>query len=330
MRTILITGCAGFIGFHTSWRLLRSGDRVIGFDNLNQFYDEGLKTERLRVLLGHDKFQFIQGDLSDLENVKKLFREHEFDLVVHLAAQAGVRFSLENPHLYVDSNLKGFVNIMEEVRHSRSHFLFASSSSVYGSNEKIPFTENDNVDHPISLYAATKKSNELIAHVYAHLYGLQVTGLRFFTVYGPWGRPDMAMFKFCRSILQETPIQVFNNGRMQRDFTYIDDVVEAISKIAETPHRPRLERQSTDTAPSYRIYNIGNNRPLELMTLIGILEKKLGKTAKLELLSLQPGDVAVTYAAIEKLRRDTGYSPSTPIEEGVSRFVDWYRSYYRI
>ncbi len=327
MKKILVTGCAGFIGFHLSRRLLQDGHRVIGLDNLNPFYNEGLKAARLAMLREKPEFEFIHGDIADRSCVEAVFRRHNFGPVIHLAAQAGVRYSLENPHLYVQSNLVGFVNLMEEVRNAGiPHFVFASSSSVYGSNKKVPFSEQDNVDHPVSLYAATKKSNELMAHVYAHLYRIPVTGLRFFTVYGPWGRPDMALFKFCKAIFEGTPIEVYNHGKMLRDFTYIDDVVEGIIRIAE---KPPMAEPSDDQAP-YRVYNIGNNQPVELTKLIQALEAKTGKKAGIESLPMQPGDVPVTYASIAELSQAIGYRPNTPIEEGVSRFVDWYREYYKV
>jgi UDP-glucuronate 4-epimerase len=327
MKKILVTGCAGFIGFHVSHRLLQQGHQVVGIDNLNSFYNEGLKSARLGILREHQEFKFIQGDIADRSWVEGIFRGHESGPVIHLAAQAGVRYSLENPHLYVQSNLVGFVNLIEEARKAAvPHFVFASSSSVYGNNKKIPFSEQDNVDYPISLYAASKKSNELMAHVYAHLYRLPVTGLRFFTVYGPWGRPDMAMFKFCKAILEGTPIEVYNQGKMLRDFTYVDDVVEGVVRLVE---QPPAGISSDDPSP-YRVYNIGNNQPVELSKLIQVLEEKIGKKARIEWLPMQPGDVPVTYAAIDALSRATGFHPSTSIEEGVSRFVDWYREYYKL
>jgi UDP-glucuronate 4-epimerase len=332
MTTILVTGCAGFIGFHVTRRLLQCGYEVVGFDNMSPFYDEGLKNARLGLIRQHPRFEFIKCDLVDRDSIGQLFHRHKFDAVIHLAAQAGVRFSLENPHLYIDSNVTGFVNLIEEARkHSLSHFVFASSSSVYGCNKKIPFSESDNVDHPISLYAATKKTNELIAHVYAHLYGLLVTGLRFFTVYGPWGRPDMAIFTFCRSIFDGMPIQLYDYGNMQRDFTYVDDVVEGIIRVTEDPPlaSPNVDK-SPNVSPKYRIYNIGNNQPIELTKLIRLLEDKTGKKARLELLPMQPGDVPVTFASIDQLSHTIRYQPSTPIAEGISRFVDWYRSYYNL
>jgi len=327
MNDILVTGCAGFIGFHVSRRLLQNGHRVVGLDSLNSFYNEGLKSARLAILREQRDFEFVQTDIADRSSVEEIFRGRSFGPIIHLAAQAGVRYSLENPHLYVQSNLVAFVNLIEMARKTCvPHFIFASSSSVYGNKKETPFFETDDVDHPISLYAATKKSNELIAHVYAHLYRLPVTGLRFFTVYGPWGRPDMAMFKFCKAILEETPIEVYNQGKMLRDFTYIDDVVEGVVRIAEPPPDPQTSHDQTP----YRIYNIGNNQPVELAKLIHILEEKIGKRAKVKWLPMQPGDVPVTYAAIDELSRAIGYHPHTTIEDGVSRFVDWYREYYKL
>ncbi len=332
MKKILLTGCAGFIGFHTSKRLLQSGYEVVGLDNLSPLYNEGLKDARLAILSNLAGFQFMRGDIADIRCVGELFAQHKFGPVVHLAAQAGVRYSLENPHLYVQSNVVGFVNLIEEARKKQvSHFVFASSSSVYGANKKIPFAEKDNVDHPVSLYAATKKGNELIAHVYAHLYGLPVTGLRFFTVYGPWGRPDMAIFKFCKAILEGTPIEVYNNGHMSRDFTYIDDVVEGVLRtIEKLPTSEPDNDESSAVSPKYRIYNIGNNQPVQLTKLIEIIEEKIGKKATIKWLPMQPGDVPVTYADIDALTNTVGYRPHTPIEEGVSRFVDWFRQYYKL
>ena len=331
MSRVLVTGCAGFIGFHVSRRLLASGHQVLGIDNLNPFYNEGLKDARLQMLQKTAGFEFIQGDIADLAWVQDLFARQEFGPIIHLAAQAGVRYSLENPHLYVQSNIVGFVNLLESAyKRKTPHFVFASSSSVYGTNTKVPFTEKDNVDHPVSLYAATKKSNELMAHVYAHLYALPLTGLRFFTVYGPWGRPDMALFKFCKSILAGTPIEVFNHGKMLRDFTYIDDVVEGVVRTMEAPPAQGPGGSSGDGFAPYRIYNIGNNEPVELTRLIAILEQKLGRKAMQKFLPMQPGDVSTTYADVDELSRVTGYRPHTPIEAGVDRFVQWYREYYRV
>lgn len=330
MSRVLVTGCAGFVGFHVSQRLMGMGHQVLGIDNLNPFYNEGLKEARLNILRKTGGFEFVQGDIADLAWVQDLFRGHEFGPVIHLAAQAGVRYSLENPHLYVQSNLVGFVNLLEEARRKKTpHFVFASSSSVYGANKKIPFSEKDNVDHPVSLYAATKKSNELMAHVYAHLYELPLTGLRFFTVYGPWGRPDMALFKFCKCILEGSPIEVYNYGKMLRDFTYIDDIVEGVVRIMDILPGGKGEAGGEASA-HYRIYNIGNNEPVELTKLIEILEQKIGKKVTTKLLPMQPGDVPTTYADIDALSAVAGYRPHTPIEVGVGRFVDWYREYYRL
>jgi UDP-glucuronate 4-epimerase len=329
MKRVLLTGCAGFIGFHLSQRLLQSGFHVLGLDNLNPLYNGGLKEGRLELLRQRQAFQFIHGDVADRKCVERIFREEEFGPVLHLAAQAGVRYSIENPYLYVESNLVGFVNLIEEARRRKvPHFVYASSSSVYGSNEKTPFSESDNVDNPISLYAATKKSNELIAHVYAHLYGLPLTGLRFFTVYGPWGRPDMALFKFCKAILEDRPIEVYNQGKMRRDFTYIDDVVESVVRILEKP--PCGSDRQEQHSPHYRIYNIGNHQPVELLHMIRVLEEKIGRKAKMNFLPMQPGDVPATYADIEELAQTIHYRPSTPIEVGVGRFVDWYREYHKV
>ena len=331
MKKVLVTGCAGFIGFHVSNRLMEMGYTVTGLDNLNPFYNEGLKTARLKLLQKHNVFEFAEGDIADCFFVERVFRQYEFKPIVHLAAQAGVRYSLENPHLYVKSNLEGFVNLLEEARRKNTpHFVYASSSSVYGANKKVPFSEQDSVDHPVSLYAATKKSNELMAHVYAHLYGLPVTGLRFFTVYGPWGRPDMAMFKFCKAILEGSPVDMYNQGEMKRDFTYIDDVVEGIIRTMESPPNSRPQNSSNAPCAPHHVYNIGNNQPVELFRLIHVMEQKIGKTANKRMLPMQPGDVPVTYADVDSLAQAVGYRPRTPIEEGVSRFVDWYRDYYKV
>jgi UDP-glucuronate 4-epimerase len=333
---VLVTGCAGFIGFHVSQRLLQLGREVLGLDNLSPFYDEGLKAARLALLKSQPAFEFVRADLADRHSIEELFRRFEHGPVVHLAAQAGVRHSLDNPQLYVESNVLGFVNLIEECRKGKvPHFVYASSSSVYGANRKIPFCESDNVDHPVSLYAATKKSDELIAHVYAHLYGLPVTGLRFFTVYGPWGRPDMAIFKFCKAICEGTSIELYNYGQMQRDFTYIDDVVEGIIRILDCPPAGRQPSPAAQEAPSagaspfHRIYNIGNNRPVKLTELIQALESKLGKKAILRQVSMQPGDVLTTYADIDELSNQIGYRPRTTIQQGIDKFVDWYNEYYR-
>jgi len=333
---ILVTGAAGFIGFHLTIYLLKRGDEVVGFDNLNNYYEVKLKHDRLAILSNHQSFTFVQADLSDRAAVEKVFAEHRFDRVINLAAQAGVRYSLENPHAYIDANIVGFTNILEACRHNKiEHLTYASSSSVYGSNTEMPFSVHHNVDHPVSLYAATKKANELMAHTYSHLYGLPTTGLRFFTVYGPWGRPDMALFLFTRAIIEGKPIKVFNNGLMRRDFTYIDDIVEGVVRVSDriAPANPDWDGMKPDPATSrapYRIYNIGNNRPVELLRFIEIIEKKLGKTAVKEMLPMQPGDVPATYADVDDLMRDTGFAPATPLETGISRFIDWYRDYYKV
>jgi UDP-glucuronate 4-epimerase len=333
---ILVTGAAGFIGSTLSHKFLARGNSVCGLDNLNAYYDVSLKEARLARLTAQPRFEFRKLDVGDRDGVSDLFKKEKFDAVVHLAAQAGVRYSIENPHAYIDSNLVGFCNILEGCRHSNiKHLVYASSSSVYGSNTKLPFSEHDNVDHPVSLYAATKKANELMAHTYAHLYGLPCTGLRFFTVYGPWGRPDMALFKFTRGIIEGKPIPVFNHGQMVRDFTYIDDIVEGVVRAADRPAQPNSawsgERPdpATSRAP-YRVYNIGNNRPVELMQYIRVLEDCLGKKATLEMLPMQPGDVPATYADTAALGNDVGFRPDTPVETGIARFVEWYRSYYKV
>lgn len=333
---ILVTGVAGFIGFHLAKRLLAEGKNVIGIDNLTPYYDVNLKKSRLDQLQDNNSFQFYNIDIADRTAVDELFKRYDFTIVINLAAQAGVRYSLTNPHAYIDSNIQGFLNILEGCRHSTSlkHLVFASSSSVYGANTKIPFSTQDNVDHPISLYAASKKSNELMAHSYSHLYRFPVTGLRFFTVYGEWGRPDMAYFLFTKAIMEGKPINVFNNGDMQRDFTYIDDIVEGIIRVmdkpaTENPHwNGTTPDPSSSTAP-YKIYNIGNNQPVNLLYMIETLEKVLGKEAEKNYLPMQPGDVASTHADISELHQDTGFTPSTPIEEGLKRFTRWYQSFYR-
>jgi len=333
---ILVTGAAGFIGYHLSQRLLQRGDQVIGLDNLNDYYDVNLKQARLAQLTTQENFHFVQADLADRPAVEGLFKSGQFDQVIHLAAQAGVRYSVTNPHAYVDSNLVGFMNILEGCRHNRvKHLVFASSSSVYGANTAMPFSVQQNVDHPLSLYAATKKANELMAHTYSNLYCLPTTGLRFFTVYGPWGRPDMALFLFTKAILEGRPIDVFNHGKMQRDFTYVDDIVEGVVRVADRPPAPNLSWSGLQPDPGssfapYRIYNIGNNQPVELLYFIETLEKCLGKAAVKNLLPLQPGDVPATFADIDTLMADTGFKPATSIEEGVSRFVAWYRGYYGV
>jgi UDP-glucuronate 4-epimerase len=328
MNRVLVTGCAGFIGFHVSKKLMDLGFEVVGLDNLSPFYDEGLKAGRLTILQSGPGFRFNKVDIADRSCLEDLFQREQFGPIVHLAAQAGVRYSLENPDIYVSSNLAGFVNLMEAAyRRKVPHFVYASSSSVYGANKKIPFSEKDSVDSPVSLYAATKKSNELIAHVYSHLYGLPTTGLRFFTVYGPWGRPDMALFKFCKAIIHGAPIDMYNHGQMLRDFTYVDDVVEGVIRIMGAP--PTFEGQGDQSPVPHRVFNIGNNQPVELCKLIRVLEEKIGRKAMINMLPMQPGDVPVTYADIDQLSQAVGYRPNTPIEVGVSRFVDWYREHYR-
>ena len=333
---VLVTGAAGFIGFHLSKRLTDGGCQVVGLDNLNDYYDVSLKQARLQQLIDRDNFSDARIDLADRTALEALFDEHHFDVVLNLAAQAGVRYSLTNPHAYVSSNLVGFVNLLECCRHSRvEHLVFASSSSVYGANTKMPFSIHHNVDHPVSLYAATKKSNELMAHTYSHLYGLPCTGLRFFTVYGPWGRPDMALFLFTRAILDDEPIKVFNHGRMQRDFTYIDDIVEGVLRIMVRQPQPDPEWHSEAPDPGssyapYRIYNIGNNQPVSLADFIATIETVLDKKARKNYMDMQPGDVPATYADIDDLVRDAGFRPETPLKTGVEKFVRWFRDYYGI
>jgi UDP-glucuronate 4-epimerase len=334
--TILVTGAAGFIGFHLCQRLLESGFQVVGLDNLNTYYDVRLKEDRLLRLRDRANFRFFKIDLSDREAVARLFKDQGFDMVVNLAAQAGVRYSLVNPYAYVETNLMGFVNILEGCRHTQvKHLVFASSSSVYGANTRMPFSVHDNVDHPVSLYAATKKANELMAHTYASLYQLPCTGLRFFTVYGPWGRPDMALFLFTRAILEGRAIDVYNYGKMQRDFTYIDDIVEGVCRVINRVPAPDpgWNGNQPDAASSYapyRLYNIGNNQPVELMRFIEVLEDCLGKKAQKNLLPIQPGDVPATYADVEDLMQAVGFKPDTPLEKGIQHFVDWYREYYKV
>jgi UDP-glucuronate 4-epimerase len=333
---ILVTGAAGFIGSTLALRLLERGDTVCGIDNMNDYYDVRLKEARLQRIKDHRHFEFQKLDIIDREAMAELFQKQKFDAVMHLAAQAGVRYSITNPQSYIDSNLVGFGNILEGCRHSGvKHLAFASSSSVYGANTKLPFSEHDNVDHPVSLYAATKKANELMAHSYAHLYNLPCTGLRFFTVYGPWGRPDMALFKFTKGILEDDAIPVFNHGKMIRDFTYIDDIVEGVIRVIDHPASPDPAWSGTTPDPAtsyarYRIYNIGNNQPVELMRYIEVLEKCLGKKAKFEMLPMQEGDVPATSADIEDLENDVGFRPRTSVEQGVARFVEWYKSYHRV
>jgi UDP-glucuronate 4-epimerase len=330
---ILVTGAAGFIGFHVAQRLLSAGHDVVGLDSVNNYYDPSLKQARIDVLTQQPKFSFVKADLADRETTKALFARHRFPIVIHLAAQAGVRYSLENPHAYADANIEGFLNVLEGCRHHGcEHLLFASSSSVYGANTRLPFSVQDNVDHPISLYAASKKANELMAHAYSHLYRIPCTGLRFFTVYGPWGRPDMAMFIFAKAIAEGKPIRLFNHGNMRRDFTYVDDVVEAIARLINRPPQgnPAWSGDNPDPASSvapWKIYNIGNNRPEELMHVVALLEKEFGRPAIKEMLPMQPGDVPATYADVEDLARDVGFKPSTTIEDGIARFSKWYRTY---
>jgi len=329
MSCLLVTGAAGFIGFHLCQALLAQGKTVIGIDNLNDYYDPALKQARLRQLKGHGQFTFQALDLVDHQALNDLFAQHRPTQVINLAAQAGVRYSLENPRAYVDSNLVGFLNVLEACRHYPvEHLIYASSSSVYGANKKIPFSTDDFVDHPVSLYAATKKSNELMAHAYSHLYAIPTTGLRFFTVYGPWGRPDMAYFLFTKAILAGQPIKVFNHGQMRRDFTYVDDVVEGIERLIPQPPVPTADASGTTAA--YRIFNIGNNQPVTLLNFIETLESCLGQTAEKQFLPMQPGDVPTTYADIDALNAAVGYAPSTPIQVGLAKFVDWYRQYYGV
>ncbi len=336
MRKILITGAAGFIGYHLSKRLLEDGRIVVGLDNLNDYYDPRLKRARLDQLEKFPAFSHADFDMADREAMPALFAEHGFDAVVNLAAQAGVRYSLINPHSYVDTNLVGFVNILEGCRHNRvKHLIYASSSSVYGANTSMPFSVHSNVDHPVSLYAASKKANELLAHSYSHLYGLPATGLRFFTVYGPWGRPDMALFLFTKAILEGRPIDVFNNGNMERDFTYIDDITEGVFRLLDRLPRanPEWSGDHPDPATSYcpwRLYNIGNNNKEKLMHYIEVLEECLGKKAKKNFLPMQAGDVAATYADVDDLVREINFKPNTSIENGVRNFVTWYREYYGV
>ena len=336
MRNVLVTGAAGFIGYHLSQRLLERGDRVVGVDNLNDYYDVNLKLARLAGLQQKDSFVFHRLDLADRAAVAALFAAESFDVVVNLGAQAGVRYSLINPHAYSDSNLTGFLNILEGCRHARvGHLVYASSSSVYGANTAMPYSVHQNVDHPVSLYAATKKANELMAHAYSALYSLPTTGLRFFTVYGPWGRPDMALFLFTKAILEGKPIDVFNNGRMQRDFTYIDDIVEGVARVMDKVPAPDAawSGNAPDPAASfapYRLYNIGNNRPVELLRFIEVLEECLGKKALKNMLPLQAGDLPATAADIDDLAAAVGFQPATTIETGIARFVDWYRSFYHV
>ena len=334
--TVLVTGAAGFIGFHTAKALLARGDTVIGLDNMNDYYDVALKNARLNALTPQTGFRFIKADLKDRAAIEHVFAEHKPRRVIHLAAQAGVRYSLIDPHRYIDANIAGFLHILEGCRrHEVEHLVYASSSSVYGANTRMPFGVHHNVDHPLSLYAATKKSNELMAHAYAHLYGFPVTGLRFFTVYGPWGRPDMAPFLFTRKILAGEPIDVFNQGHHQRDFTYIDDVAEAVVRAVDQPAKPDPRWSSDDPDPAtsnapYRLYNLGNHTPVTLLDFIAAIETAVGKPAKKNMLPMQPGDVPATYADITELKAATGFEPKTPLAEGIKRFVAWYRDFYRV
>ena len=330
MGRVLVTGVAGFIGSHVALRLLEQGSEVVGIDNLNDYYDVSLKRARLARITGNARFQFHELDITDRGAMAALFLAGGFDRVVHLAAQAGVRYSLENPSAYTDTNITGFLHVLEGCRQARvEHLVYASSSSVYGSNTDLPFRTSDSVDHPISLYAATKKANELMAHTYSHLFDIPTTGLRFFTVYGPWGRPDMSVFLFTKAILAGLPINVFNHGQMQRDFTYVDDIVEGVVRVLDLVPTPRAVPGSTSRAP-YRIFNIGNNSPVELMHMIEILESALGRPAVKNMLPMQAGDVPATYADVEDLERAVGFRPATPLREGLARFVEWYRAYHNV
>ena len=334
MRKILVTGVAGFIGFHLAKALIDRGEQVVGIDNINDYYSVQLKRDRLAQLLPLDGFQFVEADLADSVAMRKLFDDHKFARVAHLAAQAGVRYSLTNPEAYVQSNLVGFCNILEACRHTKvGHLMYASSSSVYGTNKVQPFSVHHNVDHPVSLYAATKKANELMAHTYSHLYQLPTTGLRFFTVYGPWGRPDMALYLFTKAIIEGRPIDVFNHGKMRRDFTYVDDIVEALVRLVDVVPEPNAAWDSSHPDPgsgqcAYRVYNIGNNQPVELGHFIEVLEQSLGQVAKKNYMPMQPGDVAETYADVSDLERVINFRPSTSIEDGIGKFVEWYKSYH--
>ncbi len=333
---ILLTGAAGFIGMTTTLRLLARGDEVVGLDNLNDYYSVQLKQDRLARLTSHPQFRFVQLDVADRPGMEALFAKEKFDRVIHLAAQAGVRYSLQNPHAYIDSNIVGFMNVLEGCRHSQvQHLVYASSSSVYGGNTKMPFSEHDSVDHPVSMYAATKKANELMAHTYSHLFGLPTTGLRFFTVYGPWGRPDMALFLFTKAILEGRAIDVFNHGQMQRDFTFVDDIVEGVIRVLDRVAAPHADYRSdtpdpgTSNAP-FRVFNIGNHNPVPLMDFVGCIEDALGRQAKKNFMPLQDGDVPATYANVDALREWTGFGPATDIRTGIGRFVAWYREYYKV
>jgi UDP-glucuronate 4-epimerase len=335
-RNILVTGSAGFIGFHLCKRLLNQGENVIGLDNLNDYYEVTLKTARLRQIEGRANFKFLKMDLADKNCIAGLFSGEKFDIVVNLAAQAGVRYSLLNPHAYIENNITGFLNILEGCRHQHvKRLVFASSSSVYGANTKMPFSVHHNADHPVSLYGATKKANELMAHAYSSLFNMPCTGLRFFTVYGPWGRPDMVLFIFTKAILEGKPIDVFNYGNMKRDFTYIDDIIEGVVRVMDRTPEPNLSWNGDHPDPGtgkgpYKIYNIGNHNPVALLHFIKVLEGCLGKKAKKNLLPMQPGDVLATYADVDDLMRDVGFKPATPVEKGIQRFVEWYRDYYRV
>ena len=324
-QTILVTGAAGFIGFHVARQLLSEGRNVLGLDSLNNYYDPALKQSRVDILRENSRFEFVRADLADRPAIASLFGKRRFEVVVHLAAQAGVRHSIEHPHAYVDANLVGFVNILEGCRHNGCrHLIYASSSSVYGANTKLPFSVADKTDHPVSLYAATKKANELMAYSYSHLYRLPVTGLRFFTIYGPWGRPDMAIFMFTKAILEGTPIRLFNHGRMRRDFTYIDDVTRVVLRLVE-----RVPATDGSGAPA-KVYNVGNHHPEELTQVVSLLEKELGRAAVKDMLPMQPGDVTETFADVGDLMREVGYRPETPIEDGLRNFVAWYRGFYKV
>jgi UDP-glucuronate 4-epimerase len=335
-RAILITGAAGFIGFHVARRLLAEGRNLVGLDNLNHYYDPALKQARLNILRKHSRFGFQQINVAERSPMTSLFADHRFEVVVHLAAQAGVRHSIDHPHAYIDANIEGFINVLEGCRQNGcKHLLFASSSSVYGANTKLPFSVQDNVDHPISLYAASKKANELMAHTYSHLYRLPATGLRFFTVYGPWGRPDMAMFIFAKAIVEGAPIKLFNHGNMRRDFTFVDDVSEAIVRLIDRPPQGNPDWSSDRPDPSssaapWKIYNIGNNKSEQLKHVVSLLEEEFGRAATREMLPMQPGDVPATYADIEDLARDIGFRPATTIEDGIARFAKWYREYHNL